>query len=330
MRLKLAHPLWIHLPALAVLIILLVYLINSLPLPAEAPVHFGFNGEPDAFGSPWLFLGITIGFAVFFIALSIFIDELWARQEKKKSFNWFSLLDEITIGWMVGMSLGYLVFLRNGAVSFTFPWNYGLAVAGGAVLLAVITELLRPYRSYPGKMVAWEAPDLEKELARRIKDDTSFVYWESQNPFYITLLTTLLPLVFFVSAVLVWFDEGWVWGTCVYIAISVLISVILIGFCFGGQRTAVTRQDLTVRWGVIGLRVLYLKTAEMAAVELHEFAPLRDFGGYGIRFGGGMKAYYLRGNHGVKISMINGKKYLIGSDHPERLLTVVWVITGQS
>src|SRR5512136_175901 len=96
----LIHPLWTHLPAIAALLIMIGYLIFSSPLPAQAPVHFGFNGVADAYGSPWLFLGVTLGISLFFIGLSVFMDDLWARQEKKKSFNWFSLLDEIVVGWM--------------------------------------------------------------------------------------------------------------------------------------------------------------------------------------------------------------------------------------
>ncbi len=322
MKPKFAHPLWAHLPALAALIVLLVYLISRSPLPAEAPIHFGFNGEPDNYGSPWIAFGMAIGFSVFFIALSAFLDELWARQEKAKSFNWLSLFDEIVVGMMTGISLGYLFSLRDGAGTFTFPWGYLGLVGGGATLLAVVFELMRAYRPYPGKLVEREPETLETELARQLKDNTAFVYWDYQNPFYVTLLTTILPLVMLAAAVIAWFDEPWA-------SFLLLIVGVLLVIPYGGQRTLVTRQNITVRWGIIGIKVLRLKTAEITAVELHDFSPLKDFGGYGIRFNREMSAYYLRGRQGVKVTMLNGKKYLIGSDHPERLLTVVQLITGQ-
>ncbi len=72
-----------------------------------------------------------------------------------------------------------------------------------------------------------------------------------------------------------------------------------------------------------GFRVLRLNTAEVTSAELHQFSPLKDFGGYGVRFNREMKAFYLRGDRGVKITMTNGKKYLIGSDTPENLLAVI-------
>lgn len=52
MRTRLAHPLWTHLPAVAALVVLVIYLTTNGPLPAEAPVHFGFSGVADRYGYP--------------------------------------------------------------------------------------------------------------------------------------------------------------------------------------------------------------------------------------------------------------------------------------
>ena len=69
--------------------------------------------------------------------------------------------------------------------------------------------------------------------------------------------------------------------------------------------------------------MLNLEIASIAHAELHEFSPLKDFGGYGIRQNREMKAYYLSGSRAAKLETNNGKKYLIGSDHPENLVTVI-------
>lgn len=90
----------------------------------------------------------------------------------------------------------------------------------------------------------------------------------------------------------------------------------------------VTREGVTINWGILGLKVLRLKTEDITNAEMHEFAPLKDFGGYGIRFNREMKAYFLRGTKGVKLTTANGRRYLIGTDLPERLLTVLKALTG--
>jgi hypothetical protein len=326
---KLLHPWWTHLPPAAALAVLIGYLIYASPLPASAPVHFGMSGVVDAYGSPWTFLGVTIGFSVFFIGLSVFLDELWAKQEKKKAFNWLSFLDDIVTGWMTGMGLGYLVALHNGTDIFNMPWQYGLISAGAALVLAVILEMVRPYRAYRGRPEPRENAAFKGEIVRQLKDDTQFVYWENQNPAWVSLLSIAVPLIFIGSAVVIWFSEGWTLFGSLFGVGMILIGIFLMLFTFSGQRAMLTRQSLVIRWGAIGLKVLNLSTAEIVTAEVMEFSPLRDFGGYGIRAGRGMTAYYFRGNRGVKITTVKGNQYLVGSDHPERLLTVLELITGK-
>jgi hypothetical protein len=303
------------------MIVLIIYLIMALPLPAEAPLHFSFGGEPDRYGSPWEVFGLLIGLSLFFILLSVLLDELWARQEKTKTFNWLSLLDEIVVGSMTGISIGYLAFLDNGASLFDFPWRYFAPMFVSVIALALILEAVRPYNTYRGEIVAKESQVIRAELEQHLKG-SRFVFWDHQNPRYVEILTTLLPLVMLVVAVLYWFSQPWM--SLLYLIISVILII-----PHGGQRTLVTRSEITIRWGIPGIRVLRLPLSEIAAVEMHEFSPLRDFGGYGIRFNREMKAYYLRGTRGVVLTMTGGKRYLIGSDNPEQLLTVLQIVTGK-
>jgi hypothetical protein len=125
----------------------------------------------------------------------------------------------------------------------------------------------------------------------------------------------------FVISAIIWFVTPWA------AVIAFVVGVMLI-IPNGGQRTMVTRDRIIIRWGIVGIRVLKLPTSEITGAELHEFAPLKDFGGYGIRINREMTAYYLRGNRGVKITKRKGKAILIGSDHPEALNTVIRGIIG--
>lgn len=316
---KLIHPLWTHLPAIGVFIALIIRIIAAAPYPAETALHFGTDNLPDRYGSPWELFGILIGLPVLYICLSVFLDELWARQEKKKTFNWLSLFDDLTVGWMAAVAFGHLDYINSGAVSFSFPWSW-LAVTGGiTILLAIILEILRPYRIYQEQLTAEGDAGLKREVIERINSNSPFIYWDSQNPGYLTLLTVLLPVVMVVWGIVTWTEAVWV-------SVMLIIVGLLLIIPNGGQRVLVTRQGVTLRWGIIGIRVLKLTIEDIEEVSLHEFSPLRDFGGYGIRFGKGMKAYYLRGTRGVKIETVGGKKYLIGSDRPENLLSVIQAV----
>lgn len=321
MRMKFVHPIWTHLPAAAALIVLIAMIIAAVPLPAEVPIHFDFSGEPDGYGSSWTSFGLVIGLSVLFIATSFILDELWARQEKKKSFNWLSLMDDIFVGAMVGTNVGYLSYLQNNAVSFTFPWGYLCLVAGTATVLAIILDMVRPYRAYSPTLTAEDSRTISVEVEKHLKDGSPFVYWDYQNPLYVSIITIVLPIVMFTTAVITAFSQIWVSVVLLVVGCMMIVP-------YGGQRTIVTRDDIRVRWGVFGLRVLRLKIPDIVQAELHEFSPLKDFGGYGIRFNKEMTAYYMRGTRGVKFTMRNGKKYLIGSDHPEQLNAVAMSLTG--
>ena len=315
MKLKLTHPLWTHIPAFAVLVYLAVRLDGAGPLPSNAAIHFDGQGMPNGYGSPWTTFGITIAMSVLFIVLGIIGDELWARSEKAKTFNWISLFDEVIIGFLAGTSIGYLDYLTKNQSLFNFPWGDILVIAGAAVVLAVILELLRPFHLYARPVVSSDIPAVEKEVAEKIKGDQPFIYWDSQNPLWMKVITIVLPLIMLVVAVVTWFEIWWV-------SVELLVLGILFMSLYGGMRTLVTRQDISVRLGLWGFRVLRISMADINSAELHEFSPLSDFGGYGIRFNSQMKAYFMSGTAGLLITTNGGKKYLIGSSRPESLVAV--------
>lgn len=47
------------------------------------------------------------------------------------------------------------------------------------------------------------------------------------------------------------------------------------------------------------------------------YQPLRDYGGWGIRYGIKGKAFNVSGNRGIQLELINGERILIGSHSPE-------------
>lgn len=65
--------------------------------------------------------------------------------------------------------------------------------------------------------------------------------------------------------------------------------------------------------------------------ESRLYRPLRDFGGWGIRYN--MKThtscYNVRGNMGVYLELANGKKLLLGSQKPHDLLYAINQIQGK-
>ena len=107
----------------------------------------------------------------------------------------------------------------------------------------------------------------------------------------------------------------------------------------GGIGVQVARGQLRVRLGVLGLRLLRVGLDDIASVAVQPFNAMSEFGGWGPgRYGRpawakldgrqrGVWAFYFRGTEGVKIVRKDGRMYLIGSDHPDRLAAVLTAAT---
>jgi len=321
MKLKLVHPLWTHLPAIIIIAGAAIITVRALPFPDPAPVHFDINGTPDGYGSPWASSLLMLGLSLGYLVISIWIDELWARQEKSKHFNWLSLFDEIAVAGMCSMQIAYVNMLASKVFIFTFPWLELVLLFVLATGIAVILEKSRPFRQYQKVLKVDDTAQVRAEVEKLVESGQPLSYWESQNPAYVGFLSLLIPAIMIAAAVFNWDSFPW---------LSVVLALPALGMfiMYGGFRTLVNRDTVTVKMGIFGIKLLQLKMPEIAEVVLHNFAPMRDFGGYGIRFNREMQAFYLRGDRGVKITCKNGKTYLLGSDRPEYLATVITAVAG--
>jgi len=69
--------------------------------------------------------------------------------------------------------------------------------------------------------------------------------------------------------------------------------------------------------------------SEIGKCEAVSYSPLRDYGGWGIRYGIAGKAYNISGNRGVQLDLVDGRRILIGSQKPDELATALQLITSR-
>ena len=63
---------------------------------------------------------------------------------------------------------------------------------------------------------------------------------------------------------------------------------------------------------------------EIKHVKARTYNPIREYGGWGIRWGFGKKrAYNISGNQGVGLTLNNGENILIGSQNPDELARII-------
>ena len=62
---------------------------------------------------------------------------------------------------------------------------------------------------------------------------------------------------------------------------------------------------------------------ELKSFEVRKYNALREYGGWGIRYGPQGKAYNVGGNRGMQLELVDRKRILIGSQRPEEFLAVL-------
>ena len=93
-------------------------------------------------------------------------------------------------------------------------------------------------------------------------------------------------------------------------------------FYRGGLVTNVRQDGLSVRFGPFG--GTHIAFDEIATAEVREYKPLREYGGWGIRYGFGQGwAYNASGNKGIQLTLRSGKRVLIGSQRPHELMAIL-------
>lgn len=320
---KLHHPLWTHLPAAACVIAIAVVLSRADYGP-RVPMQFNAAGEPVRWGSPvelWLW---GFGVPLLLVVGSAILDELHARQERCKQFNWVALLDELTVGVTLALMVA-ITQLSREQPNFSVPWVGMLMLGSGPALLAGLLEWLRP--CWPGSEKREPSYELSAtEVERMNRASEHWVYWEAQNPAWLRVLivVTVVPLSF--GTVTIVQDIPWL--TPLPLAGAVFLVLV-----YGGIRVTVSPQQLVLRVGFLGIPLRRIPLKNVESVEAISFSPLADFGGWGpgrYSFRLGAWGFYLRGTRGAMIKTRTGSKCLIGSDTPERLVAYLQTAMGMA
>lgn len=88
--------------------------------------------------------------------------------------------------------------------------------------------------------------------------------------------------------------------------------------------TEATADLLTVWYGWLPVYRRSVAISNVRSCEVVDFRPIRDHGGWGVRScRGGERALTARGVRGVRLTMIDGGRLLIGSQRPEELAMVL-------
>jgi hypothetical protein len=63
--------------------------------------------------------------------------------------------------------------------------------------------------------------------------------------------------------------------------------------------------------------------SELQSVEVRQYKPLLEYGGWGLRLGTKGWAYNIAGNQGIQLVLQDGDKLLLGTQRPEEAAAVI-------
>ena len=91
------------------------------------------------------------------------------------------------------------------------------------------------------------------------------------------------------------------------------------------------REDgLYYRFVPFHLSVRKIEFADLMKYQARTYSPIKEYGGWGIRYGQGGVAYNISGNRGVQLLLTNGKSIMLGSQRPEELVEAIDRAMGKS
>jgi len=120
-------------------------------------------------------------------------------------------------------------------------------------------------------------------------------------------------------------------GLMVVTFFSVLIpTLLLILFFIGRLEIMITDEGLFYRYIPFINKYRQIKAIDIQFSEARKYKPIREFGGWGIRYSLKHKVncYNVRGNLGLYLELKSGKKLLLGSQNPHELKSALDKITG--
>lgn len=112
--------------------------------------------------------------------------------------------------------------------------------------------------------------------------------------------------------------------------VSLVALLVLTQWLVAGLKVRLYREHMELGLGraaLIHKRVLYRDIQDLESVKYH---PLREFGGWGIRFNGKKRAWTARGDRAVVLQMSDGIQLYVGSDNPQRLEERIRAVAGIS
>jgi hypothetical protein len=138
------------------------------------------------------------------------------------------------------------------------------------------------------------------------------------------------------------FDHVWIWALLGIETLVILLPLILTGqpwwvilvamsvmalslSMISALKLRTRIDDYGVHWKMTPFhwKEKTISWEDMDSIHVRTYAPIAEYGGWGIRIGRAGTAYNVKGNQGIQIVKKNGKRILIGTQQAEEVARVL-------
>jgi len=115
-------------------------------------------------------------------------------------------------------------------------------------------------------------------------------------------------------------DRSLVGFSLLYGGVGVLLLILLLK---GRLITEVRSDGVFVRYMPFHRKFRHYAPSQIASAEARDYSPIRDYGGWGLRYSRQGLAYNVSGSRGVQLEFTNGRRLMIGSRHADTLASAI-------
>ena len=103
---------------------------------------------------------------------------------------------------------------------------------------------------------------------------------------------------------------------------SILFALVILLFFFAKLSTQINEEGIRIKFFPFHTKSVLYPWEQIQELKIITYRPLRDFGGWGIRYGPkGIKAFNVSGKDGLLITLKNGQKRMVGTQQLSDLET---------
>lgn len=109
-------------------------------------------------------------------------------------------------------------------------------------------------------------------------------------------------------------------GLLISTAFTILLTYMFFSFRL---QTLIKTDGIYVRFFPLHLRFKHYSWNSISKAYIRQYAPIKEYGGWGLRSGNMGTAFNVSGNQGLQLEFTSNKKILIGTGNPDELKKVL-------